>query len=301
MYEYPSLLKENSKWYYQHEDFFEDRELDYAHAAVMSEQIFYMHQHRFYEINVIAAGKGRHYIEKQSFDAPVGCVFPLPPGISHGYYAPEKIHAFHIMIHCAFFEQYAKELKNIPGYALLFEIEPYIRSENPKSFFLTLDEKKMKIFEREFFDLLDICNSNVGGKAVMKNFKTLYIIGLLSNWISEENHLIERTGGKYYLDMVKSMEYIQIHFQENLNIRDLAEMLNMSRSTYLSYFNQICRCSPFRYQLECRLKNAEKMLLYSDSSIAEIAQECGFYDSSHFIRFFEREKGVSPSKYKGML
>lgn len=298
MNQYPASLKDANKTDYQHEDFFEDKELDYVHAAVMSEQVFYMHQHRFYEINVIAAGEGKHYIEKQSFDAPVGCVFPLPPGIRHGYYAPEKIHAFHIMIHCAFFEQYARELKNIPGNALLFEIEPYIRSENQNSFFLTLNAEKMKIFEREFFDLLDICNSNVGGKSVMKNFKALYIIGLLSNWISEENHLAERTGGKYYMDIVKSMEYIQMHFQENLNICDLAEMLNMSRSTYLSYFNRICKCTPARYQLECRLKNAEKMLLYSDASIAEIAQECGFYDSSHFIRFFEREKGISPSKFR---
>ena len=40
------------------------------------------------------------------------------------------------------------------------------------------------------------------------------------------------------------------------------------------------------------------MLLASNKSIGEIAQDCGFFDSSHFSQNFKKEKGVTPTEFK---
>ena len=43
---------------------------------------------------------------------------------------------------------------------------------------------------------------------------------------------------------------------------------------------------------------ARNLLLYSTLSIEEIASECGFYDTSHFVKAFTSEFGLSPGNYK---
>ena len=73
----------------------------------------------------------------------------------------------------------------------------------------------------------------------------------------------------------------------------------MSRSTLLSQFHTLCNCSPTEYMQSVRIDNAKKMLADSDLSIATIAQECGFYDSSHFTKAFFQKTNLLPKDYRG--
>jgi AraC-like DNA-binding protein len=43
---------------------------------------------------------------------------------------------------------------------------------------------------------------------------------------------------------------------------------------------------------------AKRLLIYSTKRIKEIAYEVGFEDIQTFSRFFKRNEGISPSKYK---
>ena len=40
------------------------------------------------------------------------------------------------------------------------------------------------------------------------------------------------------------------------------------------------------------------MLTETDKSITTIAHDCGFFDSSHFIRIFRNKLGVSPLSFR---
>lgn len=40
------------------------------------------------------------------------------------------------------------------------------------------------------------------------------------------------------------------------------------------------------------------MLLIADKSISEVSADCGFYDSSHFIRCFKEIIGITPQQYR---
>lgn len=298
---YPKQLPDDLykvEWY--HEDFFENRELCFVHSHYHGiGRSLDMHRHNFYEINIVNRGVGRHYINDRSYPASVGCVFPLPPGVRHGYYNISDLNVFHILISCAFFEQYARELRDIPGCSLLFEIEPYLRSAFDQSLFLTLRNEQMSLLMPELDSLAAIDSLPVGGKDVLKDAKALYIIGLLSGWISSERHLAERANSeKYALDIVRSMAYIQTHYPEKLSVDALADAANMSRSTYLRHFGRIAKCSPLQYQTACRIKRAKELLVFTDLPAAQIAQECGFYDSSHLIRFFSKAEGMSPMLYR---
>lgn len=91
------------------------------------------------------------------------------------------------------------------------------------------------------------------------------------------------------------LAYIREHIREKLTCRALAERF----SYHPNYLNQMTEravgVSLHRYILEEKVRSATEELIASDKSIAEIAQEYGFYDSSHFVRCYHTVTGLRPS------
>lgn len=53
-----------------------------------------------------------------------------------------------------------------------------------------------------------------------------------------------------------------------------------------------------QYIIQYRFKAAKQMLRYTDKSIADIADECGFTDASYFAKSFKSSFGISPKDYR---
>ncbi|MBQ9117063.1 MAG: helix-turn-helix transcriptional regulator [Clostridia bacterium] len=68
------------------------------------------------------------------------------------------------------------------------------------------------------------------------------------------------------------------------------------------YLNQIFKRSTGytlrEYITECRLYQAQELLLLSELSIAEIGERCGFCSSSYFTEVFSGRLGVTPREYR---
>lgn len=50
-----------------------------------------------------------------------------------------------------------------------------------------------------------------------------------------------------------------------------------------------------------RIENAKKLLLSIDKNITEIGFDCGFGDSSYFIKMFKKTVGVTPKQYRALI
>lgn len=93
--------------------------------------------------------------------------------------------------------------------------------------------------------------------------------------------------------------FIFEHYREPLNIDDIANALNMSKS-YLSHaFKEITGNTIMSYVMGYRLSQASVALLMQHTkSIKEISRECGFESDAHFSRYFKQNLGVTPSNYR---
>lgn len=258
-----------------------------------------MHNHKFYEINIIVEGNGRHYIENNSCEALPGTVFIIPPGIRHGYYAGRHLNIFHTIVSYPFIERFSRELDELPGYSLLFEIEPVLRGEYDNNLFLKLSEKELEDLTTLFSKLCSLEVSTYDGRYVLKNAMVLELIGTLSQKISKQ---IQRPStlhkNPYSAAIIRSMEYIRAHYGEKITFQTLAKELNMSYSTFLRHFESICGMSPGQYLNRCRVEKACEMLIHTEKNILDIALECGYFDSSHFIRSFFGFNKMSPLAYR---
>jgi AraC-like DNA-binding protein len=100
-------------------------------------------------------------------------------------------------------------------------------------------------------------------------------------------------------DKIKcATEYIDAHWNESFTLSDLAKLCYMSPVHLRHLFEQVYKISPMEYRNSLRLLHAKDYLGQEHFSITEIAEKCGFSDVNYFSRFFKKNTGISPSKYR---
>jgi AraC-like DNA-binding protein len=55
------------------------------------------------------------------------------------------------------------------------------------------------------------------------------------------------------------------------------------------------------YATGLKLKEAERLLIGSDTSVTEIAEHVGFFTVAYFIASFRARYGITPAKYRKLL
>ena len=239
-----------------------------------------MHDHSFYEINLILAGHGTHFLEGEKFEATVGDVFVIPPGTVHGYESTDKsFNVYHIILKDAFLEKYAWELKSLLGYSLLFEIEPYLRTKARK-FYINLDFSELEVLKPDLVALSENANDESRSADITKTVKALGIICDLSKIMYERSLSPKTETGKEFSQISKSLEYIHECYADKISLDTLARLSNMSRSTFVRKFKSICHTTPNEYLINYRCNMAKKLLTYGANKTT-VAHQCGFYDVSH--------------------
>ncbi|WP_083909666.1 helix-turn-helix transcriptional regulator [Rhodopseudomonas sp. B29] len=96
-------------------------------------------------------------------------------------------------------------------------------------------------------------------------------------------------------------EYINAHLGSCLRIRDVARAVDMSTGYFSRAFKKAAGISYSEYVTRNRLERAKRMLLTSNSPIAEVALACGLADQAHLTRLFSRSEGLPPRDWRRML
>ena len=95
-----------------------------------------------------------------------------------------------------------------------------------------------------------------------------------------------------------AIAYLNQHFAESISIQDLPARVGLSSATFYRVFAQTTNATPNGYLTSLRINHARRLLETTDKTIADIAQDCGFCDHSHFVHVFRRERGQTPGQYR---
>ena len=82
------------------------------------------------------------------------------------------------------------------------------------------------------------------------------------------------------------------------NVPDLAKELNLSEGHLQALYKQQFAISVMDDIINFRLKKAEDYLMFSNHSIATIAEDCGYNSHEHFSRQFKSRYGLTPGEYR---
>ena len=92
--------------------------------------------------------------------------------------------------------------------------------------------------------------------------------------------------------------FVSEHYSDDIEVGDMAEHVLLSASQLQREFATHFGISPNRYLREVRIGVARHMLESTDLPMSQIANDCGFYDQSHFTRQFKSSTGLTPLNYR---
>jgi len=107
----------------------------------------------------------------------------------------------------------------------------------------------------------------------------------------------------YFISLCQNQEYhmsrmMEENFAYNLKLEDYAQLCHMSLSTFKKSFKQYYNTTPAAWLQQRKLHLARQQVVISDLNISQISFECGFEDTSHFIRVFKQKYNLTPLQYR---
>lgn len=84
----------------------------------------------------------------------------------------------------------------------------------------------------------------------------------------------------------------------DIALGDLARMSGRSMTSFKKEFKKFFKEPPHRWFIQQRLMHSRLLLISTSRSVAEIGNECSFPNTSHYIKLFKKEFGITPASYR---
>ena len=94
------------------------------------------------------------------------------------------------------------------------------------------------------------------------------------------------------------MDYINYHYQEDLTLQKLADLLFISPPYLCKIFKEYANQTVVQYINTTRILNAQRMVMETEDRITEISRSVGFVNVTHFNRVFKSITGITPSVFR---
>lgn len=99
-----------------------------------------------------------------------------------------------------------------------------------------------------------------------------------------------------YRRIVAAKRYIDEHYTERIQVRDMAREACFSKYHFLRLFKKAYGQTPHAYLTSLRIKRA-KTLLLEEESITQVCFALGFESIPSFTHLFKRHTGYTPQQF----
>ena len=120
---------------------------------------------------------------------------------------------------------------------------------------------------------------------------------IMKNTITEKMLRDEAFSGYYTIK--KAVTYIENNYMKNnITVNFLANLCNLTPTYFINVFKKIFLTTPKNYIIAIRIQRAKEMLVFSNYTIVEIANNVGYSDPAYFSAAFKAQTGFSPMQYR---
>lgn len=94
----------------------------------------------------------------------------------------------------------------------------------------------------------------------------------------------------------KAIEWLRANYAQPMKVEDLAELANMSLSSFHQHFKSVTSMSPLHYQKVLRLQEARRLMLATMMDAGDASRRVGYVSASQFSREYARFFGSAPTR-----
>ncbi|MNO13968.1 Regulatory protein SoxS [compost metagenome] len=252
----------------------------------------YYHWHQCCEIMYVHGGQGNVVVNQQMYDIRSGMLF---------FFQPYQLHRI-----------YSEVSPERPFVRTIFYIDPHTAENLLQGF-----AKRKAIFSalwqgENTYCGFDLSGSNEAVEWIYKNYNlcrnsameedtediTMMLLQLLSCLGTGENSLIHPEERRNLRYSEQIMNWIEEHYQEEVNLEQLAAETHLSKSYVSRVFHQETGGRLVDYLTARRIKQACRLLSTTDMPVEQIGIAVGFPNASYFNQLFKRVLGTTPLKYR---
>lgn len=234
-----------------------------------------------YHLHIVLDGKGYFEIDHNIYHLERGQIFLIPPNVVSRYYSDNTNPWTYAFI--SFQGNKSSLFVKQAGFAA----SPYIRDcvAEPEEY-LALIEKMLETTQ------LTITNELYRASYLFSFFALLTSTSRYSQEIKSHHDYLP---GTYFEHALK---YIELNYQQNIHIQDIADYIGITRSYLFHLFNKELKMSPKKYLQNYRIEKAKHYLASTDIFVKDISRIVGYEDPLAFSKIFRNATGYSPSEYR---
>lgn len=258
-------------------------------------EALFMHTHDAYvELVIVLSGSAVHIVDGEQYSIQKGNIFVIGEDTQHGYDSPEDFHICNIMFRKRFLDLNSMDIAGTAGFQALFVLEPQqTKTKGFTSYLKLLPDEQLHI-ENKIAALHKEYHTKSAGWQTMVRAEFLCLVVELSRMYDTSR--IENDVG--IVKLAPALAYIERHFQEEMTVAELADLTHYSERQFLRLFKEATGYRPMQYITRLRIHTACRLLCETELPVTEIAERCGYTDSSYFARVFQHKCGISPKAYR---
>jgi AraC family transcriptional regulator len=121
---------------------------------------------------------------------------------------------------------------------------------------------------------------------------------ILARLMSRPNAPAKTMTGLAPWQLRRVSDYLTAHIDERVGLATLATLVGLSQSHFSHAFRVSTGVAPYRWQLNMRIRRAQRLLLEREKSLEAVADATGFADAVHFGRVFRKLTGTTPANWR---
>lgn len=233
------------------------------------------HTHPYYHMFHIKAGHCRFCVAGKQYLLEPGHTLLVPPETEHGYTNTAEIPGDHMEIKFT--------LSQTAADARLLGTDVFCTDSS-------LVEALFSQIIKEYSDLGKLADEAAAS----------YLAALLSalgegkRYQKQSQHFHHVDASGYCELSQRIIHYLEAHYSKDISLDSLAEVMGYNKSYLCVAFKK----DTHQTILDClnmiRIRSAAALIVYSDHSLAQVAEMCGFSSVSHFNRVFLKYAGITP-------
>lgn len=238
------------------------------------------HRHDFFQVVVVAGGRGQHEIDFETYPIKAGAVFVVKPGQVHRW-----------------------DLQGAKGYVIEFYVESLSLDAMDRELFQGLHElpEHLKFAgvsqQKEFyFHCEKMCTEfalrDRGYSSALKSHLNILILSLFR---LSGRTAVKKSEGAFLGDFER---LIELNFSRQHNVEFYAKELGLSPKALTMRVHRLLGKSAREMIHDRCLLEAQRYLGYTSMPVAEVGLTLGFQDPNYFSRFFKAKTGFSPGAFR---
>ena len=250
----------------------------------------YPHRHDFFEVLYLQKGSGYHVIDGNKYEIKPPCVFFMSPGQAHKLELSHDIEGYIFIFTADFYLLNRSNQNSLIEFPFFYTI----RQDNPP---LLLEKESDTRFLETLFrqSIAEIQQVGDYTPEMLRSILDLILTTCAARYQVNENVLNK---GKGQILVKRFFHLVEENHQKNLSLSDYSGMIGVTPNHLTQTVKLLTGKTSSQIIKAKQLMEIKRLLVHTNLSVSEIANQLNFEDQSYFTKFFKRETGITPIQYR---